>query len=84
MRAAVVFLVSLIVSGCAGQPDSPEAIAAAAFEDPVEPREVVCKKEKKTGSNRTVRVCREVPGVLDREQTRRDMSVLQRQSEQLK
>lgn len=84
MKVPVVCLLGLIASGCAAQSESPEAIAAAPFEDAPEAPRIVCKKEKPTGSNRPVKVCREVAGVLDQEQTRRDMSVLQRQSEQLK
>ena len=84
MKVPVVLFLGLIVSGCAAQPESPEAVAAAPFEEAPEAPKIVCKKEKPTGSNRPVTVCREVPGVLDREHTRRDMGVLQRQSEQLK
>jgi len=83
MRTPVVIFLGLVVSGCVAQPETPESIAAAPFDGPVEPPQIVCKKEKPTGSNRAVTVCREVPGVLDRERTRRDMSVLQRQSEQV-
>ncbi len=69
------------MSGCAVQPDSPEAIAAAPFDGPVQQPKVVCKMEKPTGSNRPVQVCREVASALDRELTRRDMDLLQRQTE---
>ena len=83
MRIPVVFFVGLILSGCAAQPETPESVAAAPIGDAPEAPRIVCKKEKPTGSNRPVKVCREVGGPLDQEQTRRDMSVLQRQSEQL-
>ncbi len=81
MRAIVVFSLGLFMSGCAVQPDSPEAIAAAPLDGPAQPAKIVCKMEKPTGSNRRVQVCREVPGKLDRELTRRDMDLLQRQTE---
>lgn len=79
MKPSVVIILSVIVSGCVAQSNSltsaPESGAAA--EQPA----VVCKKEKPTGSNRPVKVCRAVAGVLDKEQTDRDMRVLQRQSD---
>ena len=84
MRALFVIFLGLVVSGCAAQPETPEAVAAAPIADSVEAPRIVCKKEKPTGSNRPVKVCREVGDALDQEQTRRDMRVLQRQSEQLK
>lgn len=84
MKASVVFFLGLVASGCAVQPETPEAIAAAPFKPAVEPPQIICKKEKPTGSNRPVTVCREVASALDQEQTKRDMRVLQRQSEQLK
>jgi hypothetical protein len=83
MRAPVLLSLSLIVSGCIAQPQPPEAVAAAPFDGTVEPPQIVCRKEKPTGSNRPVTVCREVQSALDRENTRRDMNVLQRQSELL-
>ncbi|MDJ0712176.1 MAG: hypothetical protein QNJ14_17430 [Woeseiaceae bacterium] len=84
MRVPVVVAVGHFASGCVAQPQSPDAIAAAPFDREVEPAEIVCKMEKPTGSNRPVKVCREVPGALDREQTKRDMNVLKRQTENLK
>ena len=83
MRTPVAIFLSLVLGGCVAQPETPETIAAAPFDGSVEPPQIVCKKEKPTGSNRPVTVCREVAGPLDREQTRHDMSVLQRQSEQV-
>ena len=83
MKVPVVFFLGLIVSGCAVQPE-PETVAAAPFEDASEAPRIVCKREKPTGSNRPVKVCREVAGALDREQARRDMGVLQRQADQLR
>lgn len=84
MKVPVVFFLGLIVSGCAAQPETPESVAAAPLGDaPVEPR-IVCKKEKPTGSNRPVTVCRQVAGAFDEEQTKRDMRVLQRQADQLR
>ncbi len=80
MKATFVIFTGLILTGCALQAPTPEEIAAAPFNDAVEPQ-IVCKMEKPTGSNRPVQVCREVPSALDREQTRRDMGVLKRQTE---
>jgi hypothetical protein len=74
MKGFVVVVLSLIVSGCAASPYSPVATTADV--------PVICKKEKPTGSNRPVTVCRPVPGVLEREDTTRDMRILQRQTEQ--
>jgi len=84
MKSPVFLTLGLILSGCIAQPPTPEAIAAAPLEDPGDEPQIVCKKEKPTGSNRPVTVCREVRGILDNEETRRDMRVLQRQSEQLR
>jgi hypothetical protein len=81
MKASVVVILSLIVSACVVQSNSPTPVPASVVGAPAEPQAVVCKKEKPTGSNRPVRVCRAVAGVLDREQTERGMRVLQRQSE---
>ena len=83
MKSSVVVILSLIVSGCVVQSNSPTPVPTSVVEVPAEPRAVVCKKEKPTGSNRPVRVCRAVAGVFDREETERDMSVLHRQSDVL-
>ena len=82
MRAPFSLFLGLVLSGCVFQPKTPEQIAAEPFR-PVEEPQVVCRKEKPTGSNRPVTVCREVPTAIDREDTKRDMNVLQRQSEQI-
>jgi len=76
MKASVVVVLCLIVSGCVVNPHSLPPTAADV--------PVICEKEKPTGSNRPVTVCRAVPGVLDGEDTKRDMRVIQRQSEQLR
>ena len=81
MRAFVALSLGLFMSGCAVQPETPEAIAAAPLDSPAAAPRIVCKKEKPTGSNRPVNVCREVPNAVDREHTRHDMDVLQRQTE---
>ena len=83
MRAPVVFFLGFIVSGCAITSPDPDAIAAAPFHSEPDPPKIVCKMEKPTGSNRPVKVCREVPSELDQEQTKRDMNVLKRQTEAL-
>lgn len=75
MKASVVVILSLMVSGCAANSLSSTPVAASG-----KPQAVVCKKEKPTGSHRSVKVCRAVPGALDREDTRRDMGVLREQS----
>ncbi len=75
MKASLVVILSFIAGGCVVNPHAPVPTAANA--------EVVCKKEKPTGSNRPVTVCRPVSGALDQEDTKRDMGVLQRQSEKL-
>ncbi len=79
MKACLVIALGLIVSGCVSSPVPPSVDAVAA-----EREAVVCKKERPTGSNRPVKVCRSVPGALEQEDTERDMRVLQRQSEMLK
>jgi len=84
MRTSVVVFLGLLVSGCAAQPETPEAIAAAPFGDAPEAPQIVCKKEKPTGSNRPVTVCREVAGAIDQEQAKRDVRVLQRQADILR
>ena len=81
MKTPVLLSLGLVVaSGCIVQPKTPQAIAAAPF-DSIEEPIVVCRLEKPTGSNRKVNVCREVPGALDQQQTRRTMRRLKRQSE---
>ncbi len=73
VKASVIVVLSFIASGCAVNPHSMVAVETDA--------QVVCKMEKPTGSNRPVKICRPVGGVLDQEETKRDMGVLQRQSE---
>lgn len=82
MRTPIIAALTLIVSGCATQTDPDEPATAselmsAADDEP----KIVCTREKKTGSNRLVKICREVANEVDRENTRRDMQVLQRQSD---
>lgn len=84
MRTPVVVFLGLVVSGCAAQPETPESVAAAPIGTAAEAPRIVCKKEKPTGSNRPVTVCREVLGALDQEQSRHDLRTLQRQSDALK
>ena len=81
MKASVVVILSLIVSACVVHSKSPAPGPTNVVGDAPEQQAVVCKKEKPTGSNRPVRVCRAMPGVLEREQTERDMRDLHRQSE---
>lgn len=81
VRASLVVILSLTVSACVGQSKSPAPDPTNLVGDAPEQQAVICKKEKPTGSNRPVTVCRPVPGVLDREQAKRDARVLQRQSE---
>jgi hypothetical protein len=78
MRACVIVILCFVVSACVTSPTS-EPLGAYADE----PQEIICRKEKPTGSNRPVTVCRAAPGILDKEDTKRDMKDLQRQSEQL-
>lgn len=81
MRTPVLLSLGLVVaSGCIVQPKTPQAIAAAPFDSFEEPV-IVCRKEKPTGSNRKVTVCREVQSALDQQQTKRAMRSLQRESE---
>ncbi|MEL7186454.1 MAG: hypothetical protein AAFN50_08490 [Pseudomonadota bacterium] len=82
MKTPLFAALTLIACGCATQTDPDEAVTASelikAADD--EPR-IVCTREKRTGSNRLVKVCREVANEVDRENTRRDMQVLKRQSD---
>lgn len=77
---AVFLLLTILTSGCVFQPPTTQQIAAAPFSAATEP-EIICRKEKPTGSNRKVTVCREVLSADDQEQTRQTMKRLQRQSE---
>ena len=81
VRTLVVFSLGLFLSGCVAQPEAPEAVAAAPSDGPAQQPRIVCRKEKPTGSNRPVNVCREVSSAVDREYTRKDMDMLQRQTE---
>ena len=78
MKAPTVVVLGLFLSGCATANHTLQPVAANM---PGEPQAVICKKEKPTGSNRPVTVCRPAQGTLDRESTTRDMKVLQRQSD---
>ncbi|MCH9694123.1 MAG: hypothetical protein K0U72_06400 [Gammaproteobacteria bacterium] len=73
MKAAAVIFLGFVLSGCVTSSVEP-ALAA-------DNRQVVCKMEKPTGSNRPVKVCRVAADALDHENTKRDMGVLQRQSD---
>lgn len=78
---ALIPVALLLVAGCAAQPEEPPtASALLSVPDRPDPQ-IVCTREKPTGSNRTVKVCREVGDAIDNENTRRDMQKLQRQSE---
>lgn len=83
MRIAVVAVLGLAVSSCASQPKTAEEIAAETLASTGEDPRIVCKKEKPTGSNRPIKVCRQVSDPIDKEHVRRDMGVLQRQTEAL-
>lgn len=76
MKTLTIVLLTIVVSGCAANQYS---IPVASAED----AQVVCKKEKPTGSNRPVKVCRPVSDAIDQEETKRDMRVLQNQSEMI-
>jgi hypothetical protein len=80
MKRPILLSLGLVLSGCFLQPPTPEEIAARPFNSFEEPA-VVCRKEKPTGSNRVVMVCREVPNAEDQLQTKRTMQRLKRQSE---
>ncbi len=73
MNALKIITLSLLVSACTTNPHVVPAVASE--------QDVVCTMEKPTGSNRPVKVCRPAAGTLDREDTERDMRVLQRQTE---
>ena len=78
MKAPLVVSLSLLLGACGAQPYSaPTVVAVTPGEEP----KVICTREKPTGSNRRVKVCRPAADAVDRENTRRDMQVLQRQSE---
>ncbi len=81
MKTTVILLSSFLLGGCVSQSAAPGS-AEASLSGPIDSEPpVVCKKEKPTGSNRPVVVCRQVAGAIDREQTERDVRVLQRQTE---
>ena len=73
MKATLIVIVGLALSGCVTNSNSPAYAEANA--------DVVCRMEKPTGSNRPVKVCRAVGDAIDQENTKRDMGVLQRQSD---
>lgn len=74
MKKLMFVVLTVFLGGCANHLNS---IPVAAAED----TRVVCKKEKPTGSNRPVKVCRPAADAIDQEKTGRDMRVLQQQSE---
>lgn len=81
MKAAIIVALAVAVSACATQPEEPATASALLSAPEREESQVVCKRVKPTGSNRRVKVCREVGDAIDAEHTRRDMQTLQRQSE---
>lgn len=83
MKGFMVVFLAFLLSGCVSQSNSSAPMPISVAGESIEPNAVICKMEKPTGSNRPTRVCRAVRGALDDEQTKRDMQVLQRQSEQL-
>ncbi len=81
MKVALAVLLGLLAGGCVTPPSEPQPAAGSIAENATKtPTQVVCKREKPTGSNRPVKVCRKVPTELEREQARRDVRVLQRQT----
>jgi hypothetical protein len=80
MKGPVLLFLGLVLSGCVLQPPTPEEIAARPFNAIEEPA-VVCRKEKPTGSNRVMMVCRDVPNAEDQMHTKRTMQRMKRQSE---
>lgn len=81
MKAVILTALAVVISGCAAQPEEPPTASALMSAPDREEPQVVCKREKPTGSNRRIKVCRQVGDAIDDEQTRRDMQTLQRQSE---
>ena len=81
MKALVIAVLAFVMSGCVTGSYSSPSVASNSTGVDGDPPSLVCRMEKPTGSNRPVKVCRAAPGVFDKEDTRRDMGVLQRQSE---
>jgi hypothetical protein len=69
--------------GCAFGPGSGRGELSSLPHQYGDDQELTCRKEKPTGSNRPVTVCRRNTGEFEKEQVKRDMHVLKRQSEQL-
>ena len=84
MKALIPVALMFLVGACASQPEEEQASASALLSVPdrEEPK-VVCTRQKPTGSNRRIKVCREVGDAIADEHTRRDMQRLQRQSEMI-
>ena len=83
MRVVVPVAFAIVFSGCAAQPEEePTASTLLSVPEREEPK-VVCTRQKPTGSNRRVKVCKEVGDAIDAEHTRRDMQTLKRQSEMI-
>lgn len=81
MRVVIPVALAIVVGGCAAQPEEqPTASALLSVPEREEPQ-IVCTRQKPTGSNRRVKVCKEVGDAIADEHTRRDMQKLQRQSE---
>ena len=79
MKALLIAVSITVAAGCATSAPEPTTTVAS-VDDAGEPT-IVCRREKPTGSNRPVKVCRAVGDAFDKEATRRDMQVLQRQSD---
>lgn len=73
MKTPKIVILGLLASACTTNPHTVPTVASE--------QDVVCTMEKPTGSNRPVKICRPAAGALDREETERDMRVLQRQTE---
>ena len=83
MKALMILAGSIVIAGCAVDPYSPASLASNSASSSDDAPAVICRKEKPTGSNRPVQVCRAAPGTIEAEQTERDMKTLQRQSEMI-
>lgn len=81
MKALIPVALTIFVGACASQPEEPQTASAILSVPERAEQQVVCTRQKPTGSNRRVKVCRPVGDAIADEHTRRDMQKLQRQSE---
>ena len=81
MKLTAILLLGLLAAGCVTDERASGTAGVQIVNVDGQPVEVVCRREKPTGSNRPVKVCRRVATTLEREKAKRDVRAMQRQND---